>query len=129
MITFNLAIPINEIVIPLYGLQATTGSTYLFEIENSSNFGSPEPFLVTDVSSSPDRYQKFLVPTSGLTLQLGDYTYSVYESPTGSTSPFGLNLLGIGRWLTTGITTLPIPNAYQNPSGSTFPSYKNPYYT
>lgn len=129
MINFDLTLPENIVTMPVYGLQASTGSTYLIVLTSSDLVNPPVAFTVQDVSSSPDRYQQFNVITSGVTLALGDYGYSIYEDPTLTLDPTNLNLLEIGRWVVTGPRTSSIPTPYQNPTVNEYGSYKNPYYS
>lgn len=129
MINFDLTLPENLVTTAVYGLQASTGSTYLITLESSDLVNQPVSFIVTDTSSSPDRYQQFVVITSGVTLALGDYSYQIFEDPDSVLDPTGLNLLEIGRWVVTGPATQSIPAPYQNPTVAEFGSYKNPYYS
>lgn len=129
MITFNTDNASNEVVMTLREKQVYPEVTkYLLQLTNDVTTDQ-DLIVVDDQSQHRDRYQLFTVFTSGLTYtDLGFYHYYAYENPSGVTNPSGLTLLENGKWLNTGTPINPLPLAYQNPTGATLVTYKNPNY-
>jgi hypothetical protein len=94
----------NNVVCTPNELQQTTSSLFLFEFQsetskdliyclayNSSSYNRYSSFCITTVTGSADETNgEIYAPIPG------QYTYNIYESPTGSLNSSGLNLCETG---------------------------------
>jgi len=106
---------INTFALTLTENSTITAPVWLFVFENEFNTAS-EPIYWVGVDTSPyvNRYNLFTLEEGvDLTLIIGQYTYSVYESPVPivvdqNTSAAGLNLVEEGRMVVSGTATTSI---------------------
>ena len=103
---------INTFALTLTENSTISAPTWLFVFENEFNTAS-QPIYWVGVDTSPyvNRYNLFTLEEGvDLTLIIGQYTYSVYESPVPivvdqNTSASGLNLVEEGRMVVSGTAT------------------------
>jgi hypothetical protein len=103
---------INTFALTLTESATITSPTWLFVFENEFNKASlPIYWVGIDTSPYVNRYNLFTLEEGvDLTLIIGQYTYSVYESPVPivvdpNTSAYGLNLVEEGRLVVSGTST------------------------
>jgi hypothetical protein len=103
---------INTFALTLTENSTISAPTWLFVFENEFNKESlPIYWVGVDTSPYINRYNLFTLEEGvDLTLMIGQYTYSVYESPIPiivgpNTSASGLNLVEEGRLVVSGTST------------------------
>jgi hypothetical protein len=89
----------NSVTVTVGELQMTTSSLFLFELINGVSHKAT--YTLAYDSASLNRYNRFCITTTGSNADatqgqvylplLGLYTYNIYEDPSGSLSPIGLN--------------------------------------
>lgn len=83
----------GEIVVTLNEKRTLTDGYYLFVFENITTRDQYKKVFAfsEDESSYTTRYNQFTILSSVFNLALpGEYSYTVYESPTSTTDPTGL---------------------------------------
>jgi hypothetical protein len=95
----------NPVTVTVSELQQGTGSLFLWEFINGTSKVSS--YTLAYDSASLNRYNRFCITTTGSNADstqgqvylplLGQYLYNVYEDPSGSLSPTGLNLCEMGK--------------------------------
>ena len=95
----------NKICLTLTESSTITDPYYLFVFQNEFNKAS-EPILWvgTDTSLHTDRYNLFLMDeTTSDSFNIGQYTYTIYESETLPIIETGLNAVEEGRMVVSGV--------------------------
>jgi hypothetical protein len=103
----------NPITVTVTEKQMTTSSLFLFEFINAAG----KFYTMAYDSASLNRYNRFCITTTGSNADptqgqiylslIGQYTYNIYEDPSGSLSPLGLNNCETGiMTVTTGSTPI-----------------------
>lgn len=105
----------NPVTVTVSELQQGTGSLFLWEFING--ISKQSVYTLAYDSASLNRYNRFCITTTGSNADptagqvylplLGQYLYNVYEDPSGSLSPAGLNLCEMGKMILTGSVTPP----------------------
>lgn len=97
---------VNTFVLTLTEVTTISNPYYLFEFEDEFDTSSnPIYWIGADTSAWPSRYNLFtLEEPTDVELVKGQYKYKVYESPTPTTDPTGLNMIEEGRMVVAGIT-------------------------
>jgi hypothetical protein len=96
---------VNSFVLTLTEVTTISNPFYLFEFEDEFNTNlDPLYWEGTDTSPYPERYNLFTFdePTDGVLIK-GQYRYKVYESPTSTNDPTGLNMIEEGRMVVAGL--------------------------
>lgn len=101
---------INTFALTLSEVTTLANPYYLFVFEGEYNTAvEPIYWAGADVSNWPERYNLFTLEEGvDVTLTKGQYSYSVYESPTAivvdeNTNTNGLNLIEEGRLVVAGV--------------------------
>lgn len=103
----------NPTTVTVTEKQMTTSSLFLFEFVNSAG----KYYTMAYDSASLNRYNRFCITTTGSNCDptqgqiylplIGQYSYNIYENPSGSLSPTNLNNCESGiMTLITGSTTI-----------------------
>lgn len=95
----------NKICLTLTESSTITDPYYLFVFQNEFNKAS-EPILWVgfDTSLHTDRYNLFLMDeTTSDSFNIGQYTYTIYESETLPIIETGLNAVEEGRMVVSGV--------------------------
>lgn len=97
---------VNTFVLTLTEVTTISNPYYLFEFEDEFDTSSnPIYWIGADTSQWPSRYNLFtLEEPTDVELVKGQYKYKVYESPTSTLDPTGLNMIEEGRMVVAGIT-------------------------
>lgn len=100
---------VNSIVLTLNEVSSLSSPYYLFVFQNEMNTTStPILFTTTDESPYPERFNLFYLDEPvDVTLNKGQYTYSVYESltlPTSIDDTTGI-VIEEGRMVVSGAST------------------------
>jgi len=95
----------NKICLTLTESSTITDPYYLFVFQNEFNKASePIIWVGTDISEHIERYNLFLMDeTTSDSFNIGQYTYTIYESETLPIVETGLNAVEEGRMVVSGV--------------------------
>jgi hypothetical protein len=95
----------NKICLTLTESSSITNPYYLFVFQNEFNKASdPILWVGTDTSLHTDRYNLFLMDeTTSDSFNIGQYTYTIYESETLPDDETGLIAVEEGRMVVSGV--------------------------